>query len=157
MENFKKCKGLNILEYLLLKWLVDNNDFFNEWEGQRNDCMSILKNLEMKDYLRLVNGDIILSEKALSIFSSKKDNDKFNEFWELYHELTTLPKTDKEAAIKKWKALTFKEKDLALNREIIEKYCFNNNPKYRKKARTYLNDKNFNDEYEVEDKWTQMK
>ena len=59
-----------------------------------------------------------------------------------------MPKSDKEAAIKKWNQLKKGEKDKAV--QMIEAY-YNHLPdkKYCKKARTYLNDKNFNDEFNV--------
>lgn len=73
--------------------------------------------------------------------------DSFNRFWEEYHRITGLPKTDKDAAFKYWKKLTKTERTQALAR--IDDYFHSlNNPKYCKKARTYLADKNFNDEYD---------
>jgi hypothetical protein len=77
----------------------------------------------------------------------KEDKDKgFETFWESYHSITNKPKTDKAAAQKKWIKLTLQEKILAV--ENIQKY-FNSlsDKKYCKKARTYLEDKNFNDEF----------
>ena len=71
----------------------------------------------------------------------------FEDFWECYHDITGLPKTDKDAAFKHWKKLTKKEQGLA--KERIEAYFESlSNSKYCKKARTYLADKNFNDEFE---------
>ena len=71
----------------------------------------------------------------------------FDGFWESYHDITGLPKTDKDAALKHWKRLTKKERSLALER--IKPYFESlSNSKYCKKARTYLADKNFNDEFE---------
>jgi len=69
----------------------------------------------------------------------------FSEFWNKYHKITGKKKTDKESALKKWKRLSSKEKKLALKN--IESYYKSINPNYCKKARTYLNDKNFNDEF----------
>lgn len=73
-------------------------------------------------------------------------NDIYNIFWDLYHKTTSLRKTDKVDAFKNWGKLTEKEMELAINN--IDNY-FNslNDKKYCKKARTYLSDKNFNDEY----------
>ena len=72
----------------------------------------------------------------------------FDVFWDSYHEITKRTKTDKEAALKYWKKLKEAEKQKAI--EMIHPY-FNSlsDTKYCKKARTYLADKNFNDEYTV--------
>ena len=48
--------------------------------------------------------------------------------------------------MKKWKKLTKKEKGCAIN-NIQNYYDSLNDKKYCKKARTYLNDKSFNDEF----------
>lgn len=74
----------------------------------------------------------------------------FNEFWDEYHEVTGLAKTDRDAALKHWKKLTKTERKNA-TAHILDYYNSLNNPKYCKKARTYLADKNFNDEYEKTD------
>jgi len=71
-------------------------------------------------------------------------NDEFETFWELYHKETKKPKTDKDDAIKKWNKLNKKEKQLAIDK--IPEYAKTNKPEFLKKARTYLGDKNFNDE-----------
>lgn len=77
----------------------------------------------------------------------KKDN-RFMLFWESYHNITGLPKTDIEAASKYWLKLTEAEQELAINEDKIKAYKQSvSEPKYIKKARTYLADKNFNDEY----------
>lgn len=76
----------------------------------------------------------------------KKEDKEFKIFWNNYHEITKQPKSDKEAAIKKWKSLNNSEKKLAS--ENIHKYFKSlSDKKYCKKARTYLGDKNFNDEF----------
>ena len=57
-----------------------------------------------------------------------------------------MPKTDKEAALKYWKQLDQTEQKKAV--ENIQSYydCLRDK-NYCKKARTYLDDKNFNDEF----------
>lgn len=74
---------------------------------------------------------------------------RFEEFWEKYHRLSKKPKTDKHQAFMHWKKLKAKEKILAT--EKIEDFIKQNgpDPKYIKKARTYLKDKNFNDEFAI--------
>ncbi len=77
-----------------------------------------------------------------------KNIDSFNLFWEKYHQITNMPKTDKKPAIRKWKQLNKTEKNKAC--ENIEKF-FNSikDKSFCKKARTYLEDKNFNDEFVI--------
>lgn len=70
----------------------------------------------------------------------------FENFWNKYHDTTKIQRTDKDAAFKYWKKLNKGERDKAV--EMIYDY-FNslNDVRYCKKARTYLADKNFNDEF----------
>lgn len=70
----------------------------------------------------------------------------FEHFFNEYHRITLLKKSDKDSAFKKWKALSKKEQSMALDK-ISSYYNSLNDKKYCKKARTYLNDKNFNDEF----------
>ncbi len=74
------------------------------------------------------------------------DDTDFNGFWGAYHDITGLPMSDKEAARRYWKALSGVQKNKAV--ESIYPY-FNSlkDKKYCKKARTYLRDRNFNDEF----------
>lgn len=69
------------------------------------------------------------------------------EFWDLYHSYSEKPKTDLEAAKKHWKKLTEAEKQKAIDN--TKKYINSiNDKKYIVKARTYLSDKLFNNEFE---------
>lgn len=79
----------------------------------------------------------------------KEDNniyDFFPRFWEQYHIITKLLKTDKNDAEKYWKKLSVSERQKALQ-NIKPYYDSLRDKKYCKKARTYLSDKNFNDEF----------
>jgi hypothetical protein len=151
MENFKKVKDLNLAQYLVLEFLVNNPNFFEDNSDEFCKIENILLSLETNNYIRIIsNEEIVLTEKSKLLFKEEKWNkDLFEKFWEVYHQITGKPKTDKEAAIVKWKKLTPKEIQLALNPEIIISYTNNNELKYRKKARTYLGDKNFNDDYGI--------
>ena len=88
---------------------------------------------------------------AIKVNKSKvKEKDKnilFDEFWIAYHKTSGLSKTDKEAAIKHWNKLSDAEMDKAIN--MIPVFIQNCKAGYIKKARTYLADKNFNDEYQT--------
>ncbi len=77
----------------------------------------------------------------------------FGRFWNDFHDITGKPKTDKEAAVKHWKRLTQLEQTKAI--EAIKPYFQSlKDPEYCKKARTYLSDKNFNDEFKPQRKLT---
>lgn len=86
-------------------------------------------------------------DKENIIIEEDKENkkgDKFPFFWDKFHQATRQPKTDRDAALKYWMKLTNNEIELAI--EKIDQYA-KCNPEYPKKARTYLDDKNFNDEF----------
>ncbi|MEG1760105.1 MAG: hypothetical protein RRY23_07625 [Alistipes sp.] len=73
----------------------------------------------------------------------------FEEFWNAYHRITSLNKTDREAASKYWHRLSQVEQRRA--RDNIQPYYNSlNDVKWCKKARTYLSDKNFNDEFTLQ-------
>ena len=86
--------------------------------------------------------------------SSYKDKDKDKDkipiaiFWDSYHQITGLKKTDLADAEKYWKKLTKAEQQKAID-NINPYFDSLNDKKYCKKARTYLSDKNFNDEFKV--------
>lgn len=81
--------------------------------------------------------------------NSKEDNSinvEFSVFWDSYHSITGLSKSDKESSEKYWKKLKEEERQKAINN--IKPYFDSlNDKKYCKKARTYLSAKNFNDEF----------
>ena len=77
--------------------------------------------------------------------STKKDFE-FENFFDSYHKITGLPKTDKQAALKQWNKLNNTEKEKAMD-SVQPFYDSLRNKDYCKKCRTYLSDKNFNDEF----------
>ncbi len=85
-----------------------------------------------------------------------KDNG-FSLFWNQYHSITGLAKTDYQAALKKWKTLNKTERQKAI--DSVQSYFDTlKDKKYCKKARTYLGDKNFNDEFtKAEDDWQKQR
>ena len=106
---------------------------------------TILNSLEANLFIKKTENGYELRSKGRELFGNKNDIN-FDEFWEKWHNVTHLPKTDKEAAIKYWKPLKSKEKLNAFNN--IEGYYNSlSDKKYCKKARTYIKDKNFNDEF----------
>ena len=85
------------------------------------------------------------------VIANDNGNDKneimkeFNIFWNAYHKYTNKPKEDKEATIKYWDKLSKTERQKAI--DAVPAYAKSkDDSKYLKKARTYLADKNFNDE-----------
>ncbi|MCK5022765.1 MAG: hypothetical protein KAS04_01195 [Candidatus Aenigmarchaeota archaeon] len=71
--------------------------------------------------------------------------DTFEIFWNTYHMITGKLKTDKDDALKYFSKLTDAERIKAF--EMIQLYSKSADKQYIKKARTYLSDKNFNDEF----------
>jgi hypothetical protein len=84
-----------------------------------------------------INTDINTDNKYTSDFES---------FFTYYHNITKQSKTDKEASFREWKKLT-KQEQMKANEKVNEYYNSLSDKKYVKKARTYLKDKNFNDEF----------
>ena len=118
---------------------------------------AMLENLQEKLYIKLTGEefeDYVCRDKAEVLFS-EKDVD-FSEFWDNYHVITHLPKTDTKSAKTKWNKLTKAKKRLAID-NVRAYYESLNDKKYCKKARTYLEDENFMDEFTstgVETDWT---
>jgi len=83
----------------------------------------------------------------IGIVNDKNINILFETFWIAYHSITSMKKTDRNAAEKYWKKLTDQERVKA-QENITPYYNSIKDKKYIKKARTYLNDKNFNDEFQ---------
>ena len=79
---------------------------------------------------------------------------EFKDFWDKYHKLTRLPKTDREPAKKWWDKLSDEEKNIAVagidNYVAIKKSITRSDGKpYFHKARTYLSDKLWQDEQQI--------
>jgi len=71
----------------------------------------------------------------------------FDIFWEHYHKTLNKKKESKEPALKYWKKLSLEERRKAYN--MAFNYSKTNEEKFLVKARTYLSDKRFNDEFEI--------
>ena len=102
------------------------------------------------DYVRILSGSPVLTERTLKHFANITTL-SFDDFWDKYHTTTRQPKTDRDSSLKYWKKLTKEEQQKAIDN--INNYFFNlptySTGKPVKKARTYLADKNFNDEWKV--------
>lgn len=86
------------------------------------------------------------SKKKEEGSKKKEDMIDFIIFWDEYHKITKLIKSDKDAAEKYWKKINKSEQQKAID-NIQLYYDSLNDKKYCKKARTYLSDKNYNDEF----------
>lgn len=73
---------------------------------------------------------------------------EFSLFWDSYHVITGMLKTDKDDAEKYWNKMSRPDQQKAID-NIQYYYDSLNDKKYCKKARTYLSDKNFNDEFKI--------
>ena len=88
------------------------------------------------------NNNIIYTQ-----FSTAQTELSFDDFWNEYHRVTKKPKTDKEPAQKKWAKLTKEEQQKAYDKA-AEYSLTSTDPQFLKKARTYLENKTFNDEFQ---------
>lgn len=114
----------------------------------------VIKDLEENMYIRTTDEGYELRGRGRELFESKASV-TFEEFWNHYHTVTHLAKTDRAAAEKYWKRLKPKEKELAV-KKVQAYYNSLNDKKFCRKARTYLENKNFNDEFKVKEikDWT---
>jgi hypothetical protein len=86
-------------------------------------------------------------QKSIDLLLKNNKSVSFEDFFNKYHEVTGLKKTDKEPARKHWSKMKVSERQEAINS--IEAYWESlQNKKFCKKARTYLGDKNYQDEFE---------
>jgi len=92
-----------------------------------------------------VNDNVNVNENK-----GKEDIYQFELFWDSYHSITLKAKTDKDASEKYWKKLELSDKIKAFE-NIQNFYDSYKDKSFCKKARTYLSDKNFNDEFKKAD------
>ena len=130
--------------------LINSGENIEEYHYSKH----ILQNLEDNMYIKLSENNWLLRGKGRELFESKASV-TFEEFWNHYHTVTHLAKTDRAAAEKYWKKLKPKEKELAIEK-VQAYYNSLNDKKFCRKARTYLENKNFNDEFKVKEvkDWT---
>ena len=145
LDNLKKS-NIFVEEYLYLQLI---NEGFNPLDFNWSVGKAVITDLELLEqnlWIKKVKEGYILRDKGRQLFESSISTITFDEFWENYHRITGLPKTDKEAAKTKWKRLSNKERNKA-DENIQAYYDSLNDKKYCRKARTYLENKNFNDEF----------
>jgi len=146
LPNWLKNQNLNknmkiavAREFNSLPTSLKNNILGNGSEGLSNDSEGFRKVMECLGKYEIEIEDEIEIETS---------NDKidFSIFWDSYHLITGLKKTDSDSAKKYWNKLNISEQQKAIDN--IKLYFDSlNDKRYCKKARTYLSDKNFNDEF----------
>lgn len=138
--------NLSLKKFVYLQTLVDEIEIDTDFLGI---CREDIEDLQRDLYIKVLEDGVFLRQKALDLFNIKQQDITFKEFWDKYHEITGKPKTDRVPAEKYWRRLSKKHKKLAM--EMIQPF-FNSldNPKYCKKARTYLDHKNYLDEYLID-------
>lgn len=107
----------------------------------------VLESLQNRLYLKITGDnfeELVCRDKADLLFADKGNS--FEEFWDLYHTITHLPKTDLKPAKTKWNRLTKGKKKKAIA-NIRLYYESLNDKRYCKKARTYLEDEAFENEF----------
>ncbi len=147
--NVKKLEnsGLSLEKFVLLQAYVEELDI--DLELISPSLAETLVELEMELYIKTIGGNVFPRQKALDLFNKKDADISFEQFWERYHDITGKPKTDKFPAEKYWNRLTKTRKKKAY--DMISAYFDSlDNPKYCKKARTYLKDRNFEDKFTEE-------
>jgi hypothetical protein len=136
----------------LKRWNPDLYDLVESGKMDIDEAVNIAKDRKASQPDKKVSHPIANVAVNVNDSVSVNDNDNvinnkgFDLFWDQYHEITSMPKTDKEPALKHWKKLTDTERNLAIEK-ITDYYHSVENKKYVKKARTYLADKSFNDEH----------
>ena len=144
IDKFKKS-NLSIEKYIILLLISEGEEL--DAISFSTDKYALLKELEEELYIVKLQDSYELRGKGRELFSNSISV-SFEQFWEHYHTITHLPKTDKSAAETKWKRLKSKEKEKAI--QMVEAYYNSlNDKRYCRKARTYLDNKNFNDEFRI--------
>lgn len=146
--NLKKFKesGLFVEEFLYLCMINEGENILDYSWSAGSSVKVDLELLEANLWIKSTEDGYVLREKGRKLFEDSKDLYTFDQFWDEYHRITKLPKSDKDAALKYWKRLKGKERVLAYE-NISNYYNSLNDKKYCRKARTYLDNKNFNDEF----------
>jgi len=141
----------------IVKQNIEVYELFNS-DGQYFWSDRVNRNFELRAQLsekRAIAGRLgaIAKQKLAKPSKEKKRKEKeiinnISSFWDSYHSITGLRKTDLQAAQKYWDKLSDIERQKAID-NIKPYYDSLKDKKYCKKARTYLADKNFNDEFKT--------
>lgn len=97
-------------------------------------------------HIRFPDYDLLVGQKPGKKVRVQADGLTFEAFWEKYHDVTQLPKTNIGLARREWKKLTPHERSLSL-KNIDEYYDNLRDTKYCLHASSYLANKAFLNEY----------
>jgi hypothetical protein len=140
-ETFNK-QLLNFSEKYQIK-KQKNAKRISEWRKNQADKENVTR------YEHVCNTPKVKESKVKEIKEIKENKEKtFSVFWDSFHLITGKNKTDKEPTFKYWQKMTDSECEKA-NDNIKLYFDSLSDNKYCKKARTYLSDKNYNDEFKV--------
>lgn len=157
IENFRES-NLSPNAYLLLySFVLDDLELTKHIHNKIGESEYRIAYFELQElgYIKLSAEEIwVPRQKLLSLRNSINPEPQFERFWKGYHEYakqfySSFKATDKTPAEKHWKKLTKAEKQLALDNYKLFIDSSSERNIFLKKARTYLGDKNFNDEFET--------
>ena len=134
-------RDLKKYEYKKKQWSNAGKASAKARKNKRKQTLTGVNKRQQTSTVSTVNDNVNVNVNVNVI---KKE--QFIIFWDSYHSITKLKKSDKEPALKYWMKMTNQEIDNAI-KNIKPYYDSLNDKKYCKKARTYLADKNFNDEF----------
>ena len=137
---------LPLQEFVYLQVLVEEIEYDFQWDDLLHHHFQMLERLQEDMYIKIIQGVVYPRQKAIDLFNIVDKDITFEEFWDKYHNTTEKPKTDKVPAEKHWNRLSKTKKRRAYDM-IVPYFNSLDNPKYCKKARTYLADRNFEDEF----------
>lgn len=98
-------------------------------------------------HIRIPDYDMLIGQKRRENAREEVSGVTFEAFWEKYHEITQIHKTNIGRARREWKKLSAHERSLSL-KNIDEYYDNLTNTKFCKQASSYLSDKAFLNEYD---------
>lgn len=151
----KAPEDLTLLEFIVLCIIATDKDVIPKLIDDRlhseleDDFHTTLGKLEELLYIKLSGDEIELRKKTTDLFPENKGVE-FEEFWTKYHAITGKRPSDKEPSKKYWRRMTAKEKNKAIDDEQLKAYkefVIREQGGHFYKARTYLSNKNYNDEF----------
>lgn len=151
IEEFKQFE-LSPGAYILLYALVYND---GELMNRIVPISQHKRELQDKGFVKLDEEEnIILRQKTLDLQNKLNPEPLFEEFWKGYHQYAkqfynNFKATDRDPAEKHWKKLTKAQRQLAIDKYKLFIDASVERNIFLKKARTYLSDHNFLDEFEV--------
>ena len=137
---------LPLQEFVYLQALVEEIEYDFQFEDIFDNFLEMVIHLQDQAYIKVIGNVVYPRQKAIDLFNIVDKDITFEEFWDKYHNTTEKPKTDKVPAEKHWNRLSKTKKKRAYDM-IVPYFNSLDNPKYCKKARTYLADRNFEDEF----------